>query len=146
MPAWAIPVAVGATAAVIGVGAWVWMTRHRRNYVGSGWDWPKRNRFPTEESFAVAFKNLGYGSSWVISGWGVLSEEAMEVVRSFQRDFNEVRIAYNLQILIEELDADGLIGQDTIQAIEFALEQNERPNDSWSAVVQDARTFNAGVS
>jgi hypothetical protein len=134
--------AASAAAVGIGIGTW-WLLRTKRTYVGSGWNWPHRNRFPTEISFGEALATLGYGAAYGLPGWEVLSVETMNTVRQFQRDFNTVRNAFTLQHLSPEIDADGLIGEDTIKALLFALDVQE--SDSWISLVQDAKLQIAGV-
>lgn len=138
---WAFGALALTTAAGI-TGYVLWNKRRKRNYVGSGWDWPQRNLFPTEQSFGEALAKLGYGAAYGLPGWEILSVETMATVAAFQRDFNEVRRAFQLQAIVPELDADGLIGEGTIGALKFALDQNYRPDDSWIALVHDARMKN----
>lgn len=140
-------IAAGVGVLVTGAAAGVWWWQHnRRTYVGSGWAWPKRNLFPSEMSFGEALAELGYGSAYGLPDWEILSEATMETVRAFQRDFNEVRRAFKLHSLVDELSIDGLIGENTIRAFEFALDHNRVSDDSWIALVHDARMFNAGGS
>ncbi len=130
--------------ALTATGIWLWR-RNKRTYVGSGWDWTQRNLFPTEMSFGETLAKLGYGAAYGLPGWNILSVATMETIRQFQRDFNEIRRAFKFRSLVDELDVDGLIGENTIRAFDFALEQNRREDDSWIALVYDARTVNAGV-
>jgi hypothetical protein len=145
VPTWVVPAVAVGTATVVGVGIWIWSSRKKRTYVGSGWGWPERNLFPTEISFGEAFAKLGYGAAYGLPGWEILSAETMNTVRAFQRDFNEVRIAFGIRPLIDELKVDGLIGTNTIRAIKFALERTAVEDDSWIGLVADARLRNAGA-
>jgi hypothetical protein len=141
---WVLGTLLGTVVAAGGAWLW-WSSRKKRDYVGSGWDWPRRSIFPTELSFGAALAELGYGAAYGLPDWEILSAETIETVRAFQRDFNEVRRALGIGSIVGELDDDGLIGEETIRAMEFALDHTRDEGDSWILLVRDARLHNAGV-
>lgn len=137
------PWIAGALVAAAAAGGAVWWWRSRRQYVGSGWSWPHRSLFPTEESFGEALARLGYGSAVGLPEWEILSEQTMSTVRAFQSDFNAVRTAMALKSLAPELSVDGLIGESTIDALRFALDYNA--DYPWLAIAHASARFNMGM-
>jgi len=86
-----------------------------KNYVGSGYNWPRRDRFPTVDSFSLYLNGMGYPVLMPVAGFNVLSSSTMNQVRRFQRDYNVVRLtAANPNPRISE---DGLVGKGTIAAM-----------------------------
>ena len=149
-------VALGAAVVVAGVVDWNVLkpkekpkTRKLKDvYVGSGWVWPRPDRFPDEHSFGEALNELGYGAAVALPGWEVLSTETMNTVMAFQTDYDAIREA----ILLDAVEigpfivVDGLIGADTIRALIFAVDwQSNHPDDSWIALVTDAKITLAKV-
>ena len=87
----------------------------KKNYVGSGYNWPRRDRFPTVDSFSLYLNGMGYPVLMPVAGFNVLSSSTMNQVRRFQRDYNVVRLtAANPNPRISE---DGLVGKGTIAAM-----------------------------
>ncbi len=105
-----------------------------KNYVGSGYDWPNKTRFPNEASFAMTLNVWGYSASVTKS---MISEQNMIAVRKFQRDFNVVRKTVNEPPpgLLE----DGLIGAGTIKGmltVEAWVNFSGKP---WPTMVAEAK-------
>lgn len=133
-------IAGAAVAAAVGAGAWWWF-KGRRTYVGSGWQWPRTDVFPDEMSFGHALNSLGYGAAVGMPGWEPTSTETMNTVMLFQRDYNDVFEAarrLGLQIGPKPLVIDGLIGADTVNAMVYAVNNNNL-RGPWIATVADAR-------
>jgi hypothetical protein len=110
-----------------------------KNYVGSGWNWPKRYFFPEEASFGDALQNLGYGNFDPNSpNFTVLSSGVMQSVKEFQRDWNIVRS--QLSQGPASLGVDGLIGTNTLNALEIAVGfQNAPISDGWLTLVENTK-------
>ncbi len=143
-------VALGAAVVVAGAVAWNALKpkpkpkkKLKDDYVGSGWTWPRPDRFPTTESFGDALNELGYGAAVGLPEWEVLSKETMDLVMVFQSDYDDVREALLKESGVEigpYIVIDGLIGDSTIRALIFAVDwQRNNPDDSWIALVTDAR-------
>jgi hypothetical protein len=142
-------VVIGALAVAVGALAWKVLkkpapakSKLKLVYVGSGWKWPRPDRFPTEKSFGEALSTLGYGAAVFLPGWEVTSTETMNTVMAFQTDYNAIREAM-LQSGADigpVIVIDGLIGADTVRALIFALDwQKNNPDDSWIALTTDAK-------
>lgn len=159
-------IAFVASAAVVGtgiafVGAYAWralrgpkaITGHEgyAPYVGTGWPWPKADRFPNTRSFGHALNALGYATDVALPDWKILSPTTMNTVESFQRDYNVVRSAYLTTWPVGTppqtgfeigplVYVNGRVGPSTIQALIFAQDyERDNPDDSWSVLVADAR-------
>lgn len=130
----------GGIVAVVGGGAWWWWS-HRRQYVGTGWKWPRSDVFPDEMSFGHSLNTLGYGAAVGMPGWEPTSKETMATVLQFQQDYNTVFEAakrLGLQIGPKPLVLDGLIGKDTVNALVYAVNNNNLKGP-WIETVSDAR-------
>lgn len=151
-------VAIGALAVAVGVVAWKVFqkppppkTNKKLVYVGSGWKWPRPDRFPTEKSFGEALSTLGYGAAVFLPGWEVTSTDTMGTVMMFQVDYTAVREYAFLKSKAQfgtgteigpPVVVDGLIGENTIRALIFALDFMENyPDDHWIAYVTDAKNY-----
>ena len=143
-----IGVGIGAAATTVGILAYKALMPAeakplpKANYVGSGWIWPRPDRFPNIQSFGQALSELGYGAAFVLPGWEILSTETMNTVMVFQSDYDAVRAGLLKQTGVELpfVVIDGLIGEATIRALIFAQDfERNNPDDSWIALVTDAR-------
>jgi hypothetical protein len=108
----------------------------KKNYVGSGYAWPSKARFPNERSFGLFLQQLGYVTNPGDPAWSVISGDFMKIVRQFQRDFNVARLA---QTVTEpqpgSLSTDGLIGKNTIAAMLLAEKWVQTLGVSWFDLV-----------
>ncbi len=114
----------------------------KANYVGSGWIWPRPDRFPDVASFGHTLNELGYGAAVGLPGWEILSTETMNTIMAFQSDYAAVRAALLKEAGVELpfVITDGLVGDSTIRALIFAQDfERNNPDDSWIALVTDAR-------
>jgi hypothetical protein len=84
-----------------------------KNYVGSGYNWPRKDRFPNEIAFAVLLNLFGYNANAALS---IISQVNMTAVRQYQRDYNTV-LATVPNPPTGKLAEDGLIGKNTIGAM-----------------------------
>lgn len=118
------------------------------NYVGSGWDWPKKWKYPDEKSFGKALENLGYGDfDWTADDFTVLHAAVMQAVKEFQADWNYVKKhSDSLSGGPKSVDVDGLIGTHTIDALEYAEDYEDAPgSEGWTLLVDQVHK-NQGVS
>lgn len=106
----------------------------KKNYVGSGYDWPYRDRFPTEFSIASALNLLGYPVNPLASA---ISAATMFAVREFQRDYNDAAKAQTVDepAVPASLSTDGLIGKNTLAAIINAQRWTNILNVDWLDIV-----------
>lgn len=104
---------------------------------GPDYDWPHRDTFPDEASFAIFLADLGYD----ILDPDPISESMMRRVKTFQRDSNEVRRSWleaEGKPITGLLDEDGLIGDHTIPRLIYARQRQVVEGRSWLHIVRDA--------
>lgn len=104
-----------------------------KDYVGSGYNWPRRDRFPNEQSFGTHMLALGYQTNPLAPNWSVISAGFMTLVRRFQRDYNKVRLT--IANPGPSLSPDGLIGKNTINALLAAQQWAALGAMSWQQLV-----------
>lgn len=109
------------------------------NYVGCGpaFNWSHKDRFPNERSFGQALEQIGYIFSphWGAASWSIISAQSMGVVRQFQRDYNVARLAQTVEPTPNGLATDGLVGNNTINAIIKAQNWVNVLGLSWADIV-----------
>lgn len=116
------------------------------NYVGSGWTWSAalRQTFPNATSIGNALVELGYPVSFANNGdtpatrpFNMISTHNMTIVREFQRDYNDVAQAQQLDTpaVPASLDDDGLVGNNTLRALINAKRWIDTFGATWADVV-----------
>lgn len=111
--------------------------RKIKDYVGSGWNWTRKDVFPTQQSFVDTLYNLGYP---VQLSWDVLSGNFMQKVGWFQADYNAVISAFGYEGA--KLIVDNLIGKNTIPALIRTEAIEDELGESWLTLVAQARSGN----
>lgn len=102
------------------------------NFSGCGPLFDGSHNTPTY--YALRLQQLGYPINPAAPGWSILSPSSKNVVRTFQRDYNEVRptIPNNAG---PELDEDGYVGNRTIFAMNRAHQLVTERIQAWSVIV-----------
>lgn len=115
-----------------------------KNYVGSGYNWPDRARYPQPVHIGIALQRLGYPVSFADNGdtphtrpFNMISTQNMIVVREFQRDYNAAAKAQTVDDPAKPgaLDDDGLVGKNTLAAITNAERWVSVLGLPWSSIV-----------
>lgn len=118
-------------------------------YVGSGWtDWPHKEWFLDEESFAQVLMNLGYmdwASTCVTPQGRFLAEPCAAIIGAFQEDFNLVREylreAQDVFMAVEPLELTERLDAPTITALLHALRIEQESSSEWPEIVSSADLY-----
>lgn len=114
----------------------------KKNFVGSGWNWPRRERFPNVASFVVFLNTYGYAAT---VAQNIVSDQNRAAIRKFQQDFNLVRAHRAKQgpVALGAIATDGLIGVGTINAMLQAEAWVNQFASPWQGIVSQVKAANA---
>ncbi len=122
-------------------------------YVGTGWSWPHKDKFPNEEAFGQSLQLLGYNAgNWASDpDYSMLDPQPKAAVMEFQEDFNFLMAFRNymegepgyepepgMPPVRPKLAEDGKLGPKSIQALLDAFQYEKVAGQNWYDIIDGA--------